>query len=192
MNVGVLGLQGDYQAHKNILDSLKVKSKTIKSPIELQDVDALILPGGESTTLSKLLESSELFETLKKLIQEKMPIMATCAGMILLAKEVINSTKEQKFLSVLDAVIVRNAYGSQLESFEAELEVKELSPPKFHAVFIRAPKVESVGPDVKVLASFEGVPVMIRQDNILAMSFHPELTQDSRIHRYFLNFMKEE
>lgn len=191
MLIGILALQGDFQAHQKRFSSLGVKTLLIKSPHELENVDGLVIPGGESTTLSKLMDSLEFFDKLFKLISEGLPTLATCAGMILLAKEVSGATKNQRFLSLLDIGLERNAYGSQLESFECDIDIRGITPPKFHAVFIRAPKVTKVGPGVEVLANVDDVPVMVKQKSIAALSFHPELTEDIRIHNYFLEIVKE-
>jgi 5'-phosphate synthase pdxT subunit len=143
------------------------------------------MPGGESTTMIKLLKRFEMWETLRDRIEDGMPVLATCAGMILLSKTIENVVNQDS-LGVLDISVKRNGYGRQINSFEVDLQIDEIGPEPFRAVFIRAPKIESICDEVRVLTSYEESPVLVRQGNVLAASFHPELTGDLRIHRYFL------
>lgn len=181
--VGVLALQGDVREHLATLDALDVESVSIKHPAHLESIDALIVPGGESTTIGKMAQRFGLIDPLRSAIGDGMPVYGTCAGMILLAASLTDS--DQPLIGVLDVVVRRNAFGRQNESFEASLDVGGLQDP-FPAVFIRAPWIEKVGAQVEILASMSGHPVMVRQDAIMASSFHPELTGDKRIHQMFL------
>lgn len=180
VRVGVLALQGDFREHVAMLTSLGVDGVEIRTAEELATVDALVIPGGESTTIGKLAFRYDLMDPLRSRIQGGMPVLGTCAGMIFLASATVSHDQHQ--LGVLDAVVQRNAFGRQVDSFEADLHVDGLDGPPMHAVFIRAPWIEKVGADVEVLASVDGHPVFVRQDNILATSFHPELTSDTRVH----------
>lgn len=185
--VGVLALQGDVREHSRVLGSLGVESVAIRAPEDLDEIDGLIIPGGESTTIGKLAERFGLLEPLRDRIRAGLPTFGTCAGMIFLASSVTEGT--QPMLGTLDVVIQRNAFGRQNDSFEADLVVTGLDEP-FHAVFIRAPWVEKVGEGVEILARVDDHPVMVRQGHILAGSFHPELTDDDRIHRLFLELQE--
>lgn len=182
--VGVLALQGDVREHLNILDDLGVEALPVKKPDQLNEVDALIIPGGESTTIGKMAVRFGLLDPLRSAIGSGLAVYGTCAGMILLAGAVTEG--DQPLVGALDVVVKRNAFGRQNESFEADLEVEGLTEP-FHAVFIRAPWIEKVGSDVEVLSEVDDHPVMVRQGRILATSFHPELTSDGRIHQMFLD-----
>lgn len=161
----------------------------MRKPEELKDLDGLIIPGGESTTIGKLMVEWGLLEEIKAKAAKGLVLYGTCAGMILLSKEIIGS--DQPRLGLLDATVQRNAFGRQRESFEADMDVPELGPKPLRAVFIRAPYIEKVGPNVKVLAVVNGKIVIARQGNILVTAFHPELTDDTRIHQYFLNMIKK-
>lgn len=183
--VGVLALQGAFNRHTKVLGELKVATQEVRTPQDLASVDALVMPGGESTTMSQLLESSELFEPIKKMIHEGMPVFGTCAGMILLAKEIIDGRDDQVSFGAIDIVVQRNAYGRQVDSFEAEIEVDGFKSP-FHAVFIRAPRIVKAAQSVEVLAEFGVEIVLARQKNVLVASFHPELSPDQRIHELFV------
>lgn len=183
--VGVLALQGAFNRHTKVLGELKVATQEVRSPQDLASVDALVMPGGESTTMSQLLESSELFEPIKKMIHEGMPVFGTCAGMILLAKEIIDGRDDQVSFGAIDIDVQRNAYGRQVDSFEAEIEVDGFKSP-FHAVFIRAPRIVKAAQSVEVLAEFGVEIVLARQKNVLVASFHPELSPDQRIHELFV------
>ncbi|MEA1902975.1 MAG: pyridoxal 5'-phosphate synthase glutaminase subunit PdxT [Actinomycetota bacterium] len=184
--VGVLALQGDVREHLTILGSLGAQASEIKRPEQLEDIDALVIPGGESTTIGKMAVRFGLLDPLKKAIGDGLPVYGTCAGMILLASAVTDV--DQPLIGALDVVVRRNAFGRQNESFEAEVEVEGFDVP-FHAVFIRAPWIEKVGGEVEVLSLVDDHPVMVRQDNILATSFHPELTGDGRIHQMLLDLI---
>lgn len=185
MKIGVLGIQGAIQEHLSILRKAGVEPSWVKDRKELDSVTALVMPGGESTTMIKLLKRFEMWETLRDRIEDGMPVLATCAGMILLSKTIENVVNQDS-LGVLDISVKRNGYGRQINSFEVDLQIDEIGPEPFRAVFIRAPKIESICDEVRVLTSYEELPVLVRQGNVLAASFHPELTGDLRIHRYFL------
>ena len=186
--VGVLALQGAFEVHQHRLHHLGVRAPLIRTPRELDTVDALILPGGESTTMSRLLTTSGLFDDLKNRLTSGMPVFGTCAGMILCATDVLDGRTDQRGFDLIDITVRRNGYGRQLDSFEADLDVEGLQRP-FHAVFIRAPLVERVGEGVEVLARHDGVPVLVRQGSCTVAAFHPELTDDSRLHQLFLEYI---
>ena len=186
MKVGVLALQGAFARHIEVLESLGVAARPVKGPAELADVDALVIPGGESTTMSMLLDSAELFDPIAARLADGLPALGTCAGMILLARTVLDGRADQHSFGVLDIDVRRNGFGRQLDSFEADLDVTGLAGEPFHAVFIRAPVVERWGPDVEVLAQVGDHPVLVRHDAVFAASFHPELTDDRRVHQAFL------
>ena len=186
MNWGVLALQGAFREHREALDALGFSSVEVRTPEQLAGVDALILPGGESTTVGRLLTTSELLEPIRARVSDGMPTFGTCAGLILLARDVLDGRPDQPSLAAIDATVRRNAYGTQAASFEADLDVAGISEPPFRAVFIRAPIVESVGPGVEVLATHAGRPVLMRQGTIWASTFHPELSDDLRVHERFL------
>lgn len=185
MKVGVLGLQGDFREHLCVLERLGVEGVDVRTTEDLEGVKALIIPGGESTTLAHLMAQSGLDTAIQERARQGMPIYGTCAGMILLAKEITEGYPQS--LGLMDICVERNAYGRQLDSFEADIEVKGLGA--FHAVFIRAPKVVRCGPQVEVLAEHEGTAVLVRQGRLLAGSFHPELTDDVRLHELFLKMI---
>jgi pyridoxal 5'-phosphate synthase pdxT subunit len=187
MKMGVLALQGAFEEHKKALSSLGIEVVEVRLPHELGSVDALVIPGGESTTISKLLDIYDLAGPLKSRIKKGFPVWGTCAGMILLARNVIDSDVEG--LGVMDISVRRNAYGRQIDSFENKLEIPVLGSDLFPGVFIRAPIVESVKAGVQVLSQVDGVPVAVKQGKMLACSFHPELTDDLRFHRYFLGMV---
>lgn len=185
--VGVLALQGAFALHARALARLGVDAVEVRTPAELAGVDALVIPGGESTTMSKLLESQELFEPLAERLAGGMPALGTCAGMILLAREVLDGRADQRSFGAVDIAVRRNAFGRQVDSFEADLQVVGLPEAPVHAVFIRAPIVEEVGEGVEILAQVEGGrPVACRQGPVLVTSFHPELSPDLRVHELFL------
>ncbi len=185
--VGVLALQGDYAPHAQALEEIGVRTKMVRTKEELAQVDALVLPGGESTTFLKLLDREGLFVPLQSFVQTR-PTFGTCAGCILLAKKVLNP--EQQSLGVLNATVERNAYGRQNDS---EILTEETSLPggPLEMVFIRAPRIADVGDGVEVLARRSGAPILVREQNVLAATFHPELSEDRRIHRYFLQMVEE-
>ena len=182
MKVGVLALQGDFREHARTLSDAGATPREVRTVADLGDVDRLIIPGGESTTISKLAHLYGLVGPIRERALEGMPMFGTCAGLILMAKRVVGI---DPLLDLLDVTVHRNAYGRQVDSFEADLIVEGVDHP-VRAVFIRAPMVEDVGPEVKVLATHEGHPVVVEQGNLLAASFHPELVGETRLHEYFL------
>jgi 5'-phosphate synthase pdxT subunit len=197
--VGVLALQGDVREHLAMLTSCGVRAVPVRRPSELDAVDALVLPGGESTTMSRLLGIFELLEPLRRRLADGMPAYGSCAGMILLAAEVIDGRPDQQQLGGLDAVVRRNAFGRQVDSFECDLDVTDVAGGPMRAVFIRAPWVEKVGEQVEVLAMVPhrresgeaaGRIVAVRQGMVLATAFHPELTGDGRVHRLFCDMVR--
>ena len=183
--VGVLALQGAFAAHEAALRGLGVGTLQVRTPLDLAGVDALVMPGGESTTMSRLLNTSHLFDPLQQRLSDRMPVFGTCAGMILLAANILDGRPDQHSFGVIDIDVRRNGYGRQVDSFETDIVVAGLDTP-FHAVFIRAPKVESTGAAVEVLAAHDGVPVLARQGHVMVASFHPEITPDTRLHDMFL------
>lgn len=185
MKVGILALQGAFGVHEIMLQSLGAITVQVRTPQDLNSVDALVMPGGESTTMSHLLNTSQLFDPIAERIQDAMPIFGTCAGMILLAKSIAEGRSDQRFYGAIDIDIQRNAYGRQVESFETDLNIEGLESP-FHAMFIRAPQVVRIGSQVEVLSRHEDKVVLARQGSVMVASFHPELTSDSRIHSLFL------
>ncbi|MEO6122781.1 MAG: pyridoxal 5'-phosphate synthase glutaminase subunit PdxT [Ilumatobacteraceae bacterium] len=185
LTVGVLALQGAFAAHQTALATAGLSSRQVRVPADLDGLDALVMPGGESTTMSRLLTTSGLFDSLAEAIEGGLAVFGTCAGMILLATEVLDGRPDQRSFGALDIAVRRNGYGRQIDSFEADIDVRSLHTP-FHAVFIRAPKVERVGADVEVIAEHDGVPVLVRSGKIFVASFHPELTPDARLHSLFL------
>ncbi len=187
MNWGVLALQGAFREHREVLDALGVGSTEVRTPEQLAGVDALILPGRESTTVGRLLTTSELLEPLRRRLADGMPTFGTCAGLILLSRDVLDGRPDQPSLDALDATVRRNAYGTQAQSFEADLVIDGLSVAPFRGVFIRAPVVEAVGRDVEVLAEHADRPVLVRQGTIWASTFHPELSGDLRVHERVLH-----
>jgi 5'-phosphate synthase pdxT subunit len=184
--IGVLDLQGDVREHVAALHDVGARARLVKRLGDLEGLDGLILPGGESTTLSMLLESTGLFDAVAaQLGAGELRVFGTCAGLILLAQEVLDGRPDQRTFGALDAVVRRNGYGRQRQSFEADVALGSGEGPPLPTVFIRAPYVVSVGDDVEVLAELDGVPVLVRQRTVLACSFHPELTTDRRVHRLF-------
>jgi 5'-phosphate synthase pdxT subunit len=192
--IGVLALQGDVREHRSMLERAGARTMTVRRPAELGDLDGVVVPGGESTTMYKLARSFELFEPLRAAIRGGLPAFGTCAGMIMLADRIEAGTNGQETIGGLDVVVRRNAFGRQVDSFEADLDVLGCDEP-FHAMFIRAPWVEKVGQDVEVvarIASGEAVGriVAVRQANLLATSFHPEITGDHRLHALFVDLVR--
>ncbi|HEV8470488.1 MAG TPA: pyridoxal 5'-phosphate synthase glutaminase subunit PdxT [Candidatus Limnocylindria bacterium] len=185
---GVLGLQGDFAEHLATLDRLGVEAVDVRRPEQLDEIDALIIPGGESTTIGKLAQQYGIIEKLRDRAAEGMPVWGTCAGAIFMAKDVPGHP--HPLASLIDMTVERNAFGRQVDSFEADLDVPVLGSDPFHAVFIRAPVITRVGPGVEVLARTGDAVVAVRQGRLLATSFHPELTHDERFHRYFLSLGK--
>ena len=181
--IGILGIQGAIEEHESSLQKIGCKTLWVKEASDLTRIDGIILPGGESTSMGKQLVWSGLMEPLRQSIAQGLPVFGTCAGMILLAKE-LDGNNAQSRIGLVDILVRRNAYGSQLDSFVTELEVKGFAQP-LPAVFIRAPRIESCGNGVETLASHQGHPVLVRQAKMLAASFHPELTDNTELHRYF-------
>ena len=188
--IGVLALQGAVDLHVHALERLGVETVEVRRAEDLARVDGLVLPGGESSTISKLLVINQLFEPLAERLNEGMPAFGTCAGMIMLASEILDGHDDQLSFGAIDISVRRNAFGRQIDSFETDLSVIGLPESPVHAVFIRAPVVERVGPEVEILAVVEeGQPVACRQRNVLVTSFHPELSPDLRLHELFIKGM---
>jgi len=187
VKVGVLALQGASARHASMLARLGAEPVTVRSPADLADISALVLPGGESTTMSMLLESSGLFDPLSERLAEGMPALGTCAGMILLGQDILDGRADQRCFGAIDIAVRRNAFGRQVDSFEADLAVEGVGDQPMHATFIRAPVVERIGAGVEVLATVEGRPVLCRQGPVIVAAFHPELGDDARLHELFLN-----
>lgn len=183
--VGILALQGAFAVHEIRLRELGIASRLVRTPEQLEGVDALVMPGGESTTMSHLLRTSGLHDPLGRALEGGLAVFGTCAGMIMCATQVLDGREDQRSFGRLPVAVRRNGYGRQLASFEADLDVDGLDAP-FRAVFIRAPVVESVGDGVEVLARHEGVPVLLRHGTCTVASFHPELTDDGRLHEMFV------
>jgi len=186
VKVGVLALQGAFAAHARALARLGAEPREVRTPDDLAEVDALVVPGGESTTISMLLDRAGLTEPLAARLAAGLPALGTCAGMILLGAEVLDGRPDQRCFGAIDVTVRRNAFGRQVDSFEADLDVDGLDGGPFRAVFIRAPVVERTGPDVEVLATVDGRPVVCRQGPVTVTAFHPELTDDLRLHQRFL------
>jgi 5'-phosphate synthase pdxT subunit len=186
MKVGVLALQGDVREHVSALIACGVYPTAIRRRHELDEVDALVIPGGESTTIAHLAKAFELFDPIKARIADGMPVYGSCAGMILLADNILDAMAGQDVFGGLDITVRRNAFGRQVDSFESDISFADGSDVALRAVFIRAPWVENTGPEIQVLSQIDGHPVAVRSATIMATSFHPELTGDHRIHRYFI------
>jgi len=185
--VGVLALQGDFREHLAVLDRLGATAVPVRRPEELDSIDGLVIPGGESSVIDKLSRMFGLAEPLKGAIAGGLPVYGTCAGLIMLADEVLDAITGQQSFGGFDIAVRRNAFGSQVDSFETDVDVAVLGDPPVHAVFIRAPVVESIGDGVTVLGALDdGRMVAVEQDNLLGTSFHPEMTGDTRFHEYFL------
>jgi 5'-phosphate synthase pdxT subunit len=197
LRVAVLGLQGDFQKHIDRLNALGADAYNARVPDDISSADALVLPGGESTTIGKLLIRYQLVDSIKDAAAHGKPIFGTCAGLIVLAAGIADGTGErggQTTLGLLNVVVSRNAFGRQIDSFECELDAPSIIKPgdePLSAVFIRAPIVEEIRNGVEVIASYEGQIVFVRQGNILGASFHPELTDDTRVHAYFLDIVRK-
>jgi 5'-phosphate synthase pdxT subunit len=194
--IGVLALQGDFREHVRAIERLGAVARAVRLPEHLSDVDGLIIPGGESTVMGKLMIEYGLDQPLRELIASGAPVWGTCAGMVLLARETDHAEAGQPLLGVMHTRVVRNAFGSQRESFETDVDVPALGEEPFHAVFIRAPVVERVDPTVEVLARLkprdgheDGEIVAVREGSLLATAFHPEVTGDLRFHKYFLGMV---
>ena len=186
LNIGVLALQGDFKEHIEMLKKCNVNAVEIRMPQDLKNIDGLIIPGGESTTMGSLMQRHGLDKEIIKKHKEGMAIYGTCAGAILLSKNIAKS--RQPRLNLLDISVKRNDYGRQIESFESELKIDKIG--KFKGIFIRAPVIEKVSNEIKILSKLNSKPVLIQQKNILASTFHPELTGDKRIHEYFVGIVK--
>ncbi len=183
--IGVLALQGAVREHVQTLESLGCEAVLVKQRSDLEKLDGLVLPGGESTTMRKLLNRYELLEPIRTLAKQGLPMFGTCAGLILLAKDLVDY---ESHLAVMDVLVARNSYGRQVDSFEVKLDIPEIGP-AIPAVFIRAPHIVSVGEGVEVLAEHDGKIVLAKDGHFLGCSFHPELTEDTRILEYFVSFM---
>ncbi|MCL6517928.1 pyridoxal 5'-phosphate synthase glutaminase subunit PdxT [Alicyclobacillus sp.] len=190
MRIGVLALQGAFHEHARMLRDLGADTVLVKLPRHLDGLEGLVIPGGESTTIGKLLREYELMEPIRAMAREGMPVFGTCAGMIVLAARI--QGEDEPHLALMDVTVNRNSFGRQRESFETDLSIPELGDDPFRAVFIRAPHIESVGPGVRTLATYEDRIVAVREEKFLATSFHPELTADDRLHRYFLGIVAGE
>ena len=182
MKAGVLALQGDFREHAHAFAAVGATPVEVRTPAQLADVECLAIPGGESTTISKLAHAAGLVEPVRERAEAGMPVLGTCAGMIVLAREVIGG---EPLFALMDVTVRRNAYGRQVDSFETDLEVRGIDHP-VRGVFIRAPWIERVGPDVRVLSEHEGRPVVLEQGNLLVASFHPELVGETALHTYLL------
>jgi len=195
--VGVLALQGDFREHETTLRSLGVATRRVRTVEDLEGIDALVVPGGESTTMSNLALRWGLMEPLRELVRGGLPAYGSCAGMIMLADRIEGGRPDQETIGGLDVTVLRNAFGRQVDSFEADIEIPVLGPTPLHAVFIRAPWVEQAGEAVQVLGRVPVGPaagriVAVRQGHLLATSFHPELTGDTRVHEYFVEMVREQ
>jgi 5'-phosphate synthase pdxT subunit len=184
MKIGILALQGDFERHQQAIQACGHEAVLVRRAQEVPALDGLIIPGGESTTIGKLIDRAELAEPIKELAARGAPVLGTCAGMILLATEI--EGYHQTSLGLIEASVRRNAFGRQIDSFETDIEVEGIEGSPLRAVFIRAPFITSVGPEVKVLAKFEGKIVLARQGNVIACAFHPELTDDRRLHQFLI------
>ena len=194
--VGVLALQGDVREHRTMLEACGARVVEVRTPEALAGIDGLVIPGGESTTMSNLAIAFGLLEPLREFVGAGGPAYGSCAGMIMLANEILDGRADQQTIGGLDVVVRRNAFGRQVDSFEADLHAPKFAGDEpMRAVFIRAPWVESIGPDVEVLARVEGGPragtiVAVQQGTVMATSFHPEITSDRRVHEYFVNLVR--
>ena len=196
MNIGVLALQGDVREHLSALAECDALARPVRRPEELDEVDALVIPGGESTAMSNLAITFGLLEPIRKRIADGMPVYGSCAGMIMLATTVLDGRPDQQSFGGIDMTVRRNAFGRQVDSFEAPVEIEGIAGGDFHAVFIRAPWVEEVGSDVRVMGRVMSGPaagriVAVQQGNLLATAFHPELTGDLRVHRHFVELVRQ-
>jgi 5'-phosphate synthase pdxT subunit len=189
--IGVLALQGDFEAHIKMIQGLGAEAIAVRLPKHLDEIDGIIIPGGESTAIGKLMVVYELHEILQRMIREGVPVWGTCAGLILLAKETDNALLGQPLLASMDIRVRRNSFGSQRESFETDLAVSALGDEPFHAFFIRGPSIEEIGSEVEVLAKLDdGTIVAVRQGTLLGTAFHPEIAGDPRFHQYFLRIVQ--
>jgi len=186
IKIGVLGLQGDFREHIQVLQKLDVDVVDVRLPEDLEGTFGLVIPGGETTTLRKLLRFSELDQEILTRAKQGFPLFGTCAGMILLSNQIENDTQTEP-LNLIDITVSRNAYGRQIDSFETSVSIKDIGD--FHAIFIRAPQIKSLGKGVESLCNHNGVSILARQNNVLVGSFHPEIKGDARIHQYFVEKM---
>ena len=187
--IGVLALQGDYREHIEVFERLETPAIQVKTRFDLERVDALVIPGGESTVISKLLKTFDLFNPVKKAIELGMPVFGTCAGLIMLSREILHAASNQESFGAIDVAVRRNAFGHQVDSFETDLYFEGIEG-SIHAAFIRAPIVESYSDSVKVLSRLaDGRIVAVQQGNALGISFHPEVTAEDRVHQYFLQLV---
>ncbi len=189
MRVGILALQGDVSEHERMLSELGAETVLVKRRPHLEGLQGLVIPGGESTTIGKLMREYDLLQPIREMGNAGMPVFGTCAGLIILAKEVEGAPEPH--LGLMDIGVNRNSFGRQRESFETDLEISEIGLEPFPAVFIRAPHVTRVGDGVKILTRYQDRVVAVRENHLLGLSFHPELTGDSRMHRYFLSMVTE-
>ena len=188
LRIGVLAVQGNFREHAAVLRRLGAEPVEVRKAEELEGLDGLVIPGGESTAIGRLIRIYGLEEAIKRFAQ---PVLGTCAGMILLARDAVDGVPGQPLLSCVDILVRRNGYGRQVQSFEAELDLAGDAKP-LRGVFIRAPRVEQAGPDVEALAELDGEPVLLRQGRFVVAAFHPELTDDTRVHELFLDLVREE
>lgn len=188
MKIGILAVQGAFREHEKILHTLGADTVQIRLPKQLEGCDGIVIPGGESTAIGKLMRQYDLMDPIRDMATSGMPLFGTCAGMIVMANRIQGG--EESHLGVMDVEVNRNSFGRQKESFETDLDIPVLGPDPFPAVFIRAPHITAVGPEVSVLCEYEGRVVAVQQDHYLALSFHPELTGDSRIHQHFLSMVE--
>ena len=186
MRVGVLALQGAFREHIMTLEALDVTAVAVRKPEQLGDLNGLIIPGGESTAIAKLMETYGFYEPIAQQHGAGMAVWGTCAGAILVARTILDALPDQRSLELMDIAVRRNAFGRQVDSFEADLDFAHLEDGPFRGIFIRAPWVEEVGDGVEVLARHDGVAVAVRERDLMATAFHPELTGDPRVHRYFI------
>jgi 5'-phosphate synthase pdxT subunit len=190
IKIGVLALQGAFEEHIAILETLGVDTTEVRLPEELDGIDGLIIPGGESTTITKLMLSYELADKIKKQALDGLPIMGTCAGMIMLAQKVDGTNHLPT--GIMDIAVKRNAFGRQVDSFELDLDIPAIGDEHYHAIFIRAPKIEHAGPNVDILVKLpDDTIVAAKEGNLIALAFHPELTADNRLHKYFLDIVNK-
>lgn len=191
VTVGVLALQGDVREHVHVLEALQVPARRVRRPEELAEIDGLIIPGGESSVMDKLTRTFGVREPLQRAISDGLPVYGTCAGLIMLAHRILDGIEGQLSLDAIDVDVRRNAFGSQVDSFEVDLDVPVIGEPELHAVFIRAPVVERVGERVTPLATLDdGRVVAVEQGHVLATSFHPEVVGDTRFHEYFVDLVR--
>jgi 5'-phosphate synthase pdxT subunit len=189
--IGVLALQGDVREHLVALAAADALARPVRRPEELAEVDGLVIPGGESTTMSKLAVAFGMLEPLRAFVRSAKPVYGTCAGMIMVADKILEGREDQETLGGIDMIVRRNAFGRQNESFEAAVEVAGVAGGPVEGVFIRAPWVESIGAGAEILATYDGHTVAVRQGNVLATSFHPELTGDHRVHALFVDMVRK-